>query len=143
MTKWDTRFLELARMVAGWSKDPRGGVGAVITQGNRIVSVGFNGLPRRVQDLPERYGRRAVLHAEENAILFGGHRVAGGRLYVWPLMPCPACTARMIQVGIAELVTPSMPPVDQDPESAAAWLLAKQMLREAGMQVQGYQEIGR
>jgi deoxycytidylate deaminase len=28
--KWDRRFLELAEQIAGWSKDPSRGVGAVI-----------------------------------------------------------------------------------------------------------------
>ena len=56
--KWDRRFLELAEQIAGWSKDPSRGVGAVIVSAARqIVATGFNGLPRGVDDLPERLER--------------------------------------------------------------------------------------
>ena len=51
MNKWDMRFLELAALVATWSKDPSTQVGAVIVDSaKRIVSVGFNGAPRGVQE---------------------------------------------------------------------------------------------
>ena len=43
--KWDKRFLELSRHVSNWSKDPSTKVGAIITDGIKIVSMGFNGLP--------------------------------------------------------------------------------------------------
>jgi deoxycytidylate deaminase len=41
--KWDRRFLELARHVAAWSKDPSTQVGAVVAEGKRVVSLGYNG----------------------------------------------------------------------------------------------------
>lgn len=53
MSKWDSRFMDLARLVAGWSKDPSTQVGAVIVDPDkRIVSTGFNGFPRCVNDAP-------------------------------------------------------------------------------------------
>lgn len=47
LSKWDERFIELARLVATWSKDPSTKVGAVIVRPYRTVaSVGFNGFAR-------------------------------------------------------------------------------------------------
>jgi len=43
--KWALRFLGLASYISKWSKDPSTKVGAVIAQGNRIVSLGYNGFP--------------------------------------------------------------------------------------------------
>lgn len=38
ITKWDARFLDLAALVASWSRDPSTQVGAVIADGiNRII----------------------------------------------------------------------------------------------------------
>ena len=50
--KWDRRFLRLAREVASWSKDPSTKVGAVLVDplDNTIVSLGYNGFPRRVKN---------------------------------------------------------------------------------------------
>jgi dCMP deaminase len=44
--KWIVRFLDLARTVSQWSKDPSTKVGAVIADNQqRVVSLGFNGFP--------------------------------------------------------------------------------------------------
>ena len=52
---WDYRFLELAQLVSKWSKDPSTKVGAVIVDKNRrILSVGYNGLPKGVKDFDYR-----------------------------------------------------------------------------------------
>jgi deoxycytidylate deaminase len=45
--KWDLRFLELAKLVASWSKDPSTQTGAVfVGRDNGIISVGYNGFPQ-------------------------------------------------------------------------------------------------
>ena len=106
--KWDRRFLELAKTVAGWSKDPSTKVGAVITIGNRIVSLGYNGFAAGVDDSVERYQDRdfkyaAVLHAEENAMLFARGDIRGCIIYTWPMPPCSRCAAKLIQAGYCAL----------------------------------------
>ncbi|MBI2669577.1 MAG: hypothetical protein HYX20_00290 [Candidatus Yanofskybacteria bacterium] len=59
--KWDRRFLALAEFVAQWSKDPSTKTGAVIVDSNnRLVSVGYNGFPRGVNDSPERLENREI-----------------------------------------------------------------------------------
>jgi dCMP deaminase len=110
--KWDRRFLELAEQIAGWSKDPSRGVGAVIVSGaKQIVATGFNGLPRGVKDLPERLERPAkydyVCHAELNAIIQcarNGVSPVGCTVYT-SFSPCIQCTLAIVQAGVARVVT--------------------------------------
>lgn len=109
--KWDCRYMEMARMVAGWSKDPSTQVGAVIVRpDNTVASLGFNGFPRGVADderLLDRDKKYPIMiHAEKNAILSAHERLNGYTLYVWPLAPCTPCAATIIQAGIARVVTP-------------------------------------
>jgi dCMP deaminase len=107
--KWDARFMELAKHVAGWSKDPSSTVGAVIVRPDRtICSIGFNGLPRGVEDRPERLldrdqKLRYMVHAEANAILSAREPLNNYSLYVWPLHPCCHCAAAIIQSGIKKV----------------------------------------
>ena len=75
MNKWDKRFLELAKQIASWSKDPSTQVGCVVVGPDReIRSTGFNGLPRGIEDSEDRLNNREIkypmiCHAEENAIM--------------------------------------------------------------------------
>lgn len=105
--------MDMARLVASWSKDPSSQVGAVITRGKFVVSVGFNGFPQGIADSDERLENReikypTILHAEVNAILSARQDIRGCSLYVTPYMPCPQCAAVIVQSGIARIVyTPS------------------------------------
>lgn len=107
--KWDFRFLDLAALVASWSKDPSTKVGAVIVRPDRTVaSIGFNGFARGVIDLSVRLEERTLkypltIHAEENAILSAHERVKGYWLYS-TMMPCGPCASRIAQAGIARVV---------------------------------------
>lgn len=109
MSNWDQRFLDLAALVATWSKDPSTGCGAVVVDtNNRVVSLGFNGFPRSVRDdMAIRVDRERKLmrtiHAEENALLFAQRPVEGFTIYV-NAPPCAKCTAKIIQAGIARIV---------------------------------------
>ena len=105
---WNKRFLELATCVASWSKDPSTKVGAVIADSkNRIVSLGFNGFARGVED-DERLNDRAtkyamVLHAEENAILFASKNLSDCSIFVSGLPPCSHCASLIVQCGIKKV----------------------------------------
>ena len=110
MNKWDTRYIEMAYMVAGWSKDPSTKCGAVITEGKRLISVGFNGFPQNTNDSPELYDYREekyrrVQHSERNAILFAQRNLDGCTMYVVPMPPCSQCAGMIIQSGIKRVVT--------------------------------------
>ena len=138
--KWDIRFLEMARFVSLWSKDPSTQTGAVIVDANnRLVSVGYNGFPQGVNDSPERYADRdlkykMIVHCERNAILFAQRDLAGCTLYTYPFISCSVCAGMVIQSGITRCVAPSIPE-----EKQARWKedmdLSVNMLREAGVQV--------
>ena len=124
---WDMRFFELALNVASWSKDPSSKVGAIIVDADRrIVSTGFNGLPRGVSDTESFLGDRdtklaMTIHAEQNAILFASGRELTGCTIYTTHHPCAHCAATIIQVGITEVVCP------QSDDLGERWAKHKQL----------------
>jgi dCMP deaminase len=110
MSKWDYRFLDLAKFISGWSKDPSTKVGAVIVdKNNRIVSIGYNGFPKNIEDDDRLIDRNTkyniIVHGEINAILFANKSVEGCTLYTYPFMPCQRCAGLIIQSGIKRVVS--------------------------------------
>jgi|GEM_PF-6714592 len=47
MDKWDSRFMEMAHVIAGWTSCYRPGrsIGCVIVKDKRIMTTGYNGAP--------------------------------------------------------------------------------------------------
>lgn len=131
--KWDMRYLNLARLVAGWSKDPSTKCGAVIVDvDNHIVSVGFNGLPRGVRDSESRLTNRhtkyhMIVHAERNAMLFANQSLKACTVYTWPFQACSECTSMLIQAGIHRHVSVR----SGNDRWAESWGYAIDMMREA------------
>jgi len=110
--KWDKRYLDLAQLVSTWSKDVSTKVGSVIVSpGNRVISLGYNGLPAYVPDDPEILHNRErklahTIHSEMNSILSAqGTDLTGSTLYVYPFAPCSNCASAIIQVGIMRVVS--------------------------------------
>jgi dCMP deaminase len=107
--KWDLRFLNLAKEVATWSKDPSTKVGCVIVRPDlTIAGVGFNGFPRGMCDHKELYEERKVklartIHAEVNAVLNSRGPVEDCTAYVTH-PPCTGCAAVLIQSGVSRVV---------------------------------------
>jgi dCMP deaminase len=105
--KWHDRFMKIAQDVSSWSKDESTKVGAVIVRDRVIVSTGYNGFPRGIDDdIPERHERplkyKYVCHAEENAIFNAariGAGIQGSDIYV-TLHPCTNCAKAIIQSEI-------------------------------------------
>ncbi len=134
--KWNRRFVELAKLVATWSKDPSSQVGAVIVDDHRrIVSTGYNGFAVGVDDLPERLNDREVkykiiLHAEENAIMFARRDLTGCSLYVTNLPPCAHCASLIVQSGIKDVYAVCNEIPDRWKES---YDLTCQVFNEAGV----------
>lgn len=110
--KWDLRYLGLATLVAGWSKDPSTQTGAVITRPDRsLASIGFNGFPQKMRDDPalylnreEKYSR--IVHCEVNALRYVREPVDGYTLYTYPFISCDRCFVHMAQAGIVRFVAP-------------------------------------
>jgi dCMP deaminase len=121
--KWHNRFLDMAKLVAGWSKDPSTKCGAVIADyRNRVVSVGYNGFARKVNDDADKYADREgkyrkVIHAETNAILFAQRDLRNTILYC-TFCPCATCAAKIIQVGIDTVIIPEL---DWDSALLSRW----------------------
>jgi dCMP deaminase len=134
---WHQRFLDLAEHISSWSKDPSTQVGAVIVDDQRrIVSTGYNGFPRGVEDLDSRLQDRTIkyemiVHGEINAILFANQSIYGCTLYTWPFMPCSRCAAIVIQSGIRTVVAP----YNDNPRWQTSFQLTEQMFREAGVRL--------
>lgn len=109
-SKWHRRFFTLAEHVSLWSQDPSTQVGAcIVNQDKQVLSLGFNGFPRGVEDLLERYTDKEtkykfVSHAERNALDNAFVDVKGATLYS-TLFPCNECAKGIIQKGIKEVVT--------------------------------------
>jgi dCMP deaminase len=109
--KWAQRFLNLAKEVSTWSKDPSTQVGAVIVRPDRtICSLGYNGFPRSMMDVEKWYSDRneklsRIIHGEMNALLNARESISGYTLYTYPFMPCDHCMVMLIQAGIAKIVT--------------------------------------
>ena len=108
--KWDLRFLDLSKHISSWSKDPSTKVGAVITKDNKILSVGYNGLPQNVDDdinilnnREEKY--KYVIHAEMNAILTCSTSIKDATIYTYPFLPCTNCASMIVQSGIKRVVS--------------------------------------
>src|SRR5271166_5855588 len=112
LQKWDIRFLQLARHVSTWSKDPSTQTGAVIVRPNRsVASVGFNGFPQKMNDSPELYSNRdekysRIVHCEMNALEFAQEQTDGYTLYTYPFISCDRCFVHMAQAGITRFVAP-------------------------------------
>ena len=109
--KWELRYLEMAKLVSTWSKDPSTKVGAVIVDSdNTVISVGFNGLPRRIQDTDQRLNNRdiklkMIIHAEINAIITAKRPLNGTTIYTYPFMSCSQCAGMIIQSGICRHIS--------------------------------------
>jgi len=110
----DLQYLNLAKHVSMWSKDPSTKCGAVITDKfNRIIGTGFNGFPRGYPDSPEEYDNREnkynkIIHAEVNAILFSTKSLVDCTMYVYPMLPCCRCASIICNTEIIKIVAPEL-----------------------------------
>lgn len=141
--KWDLRFLSLAKEIASWSKDPSTQTGAVIVDKDRkVVSVGYNGFPSKLNDRPTRLENREtkysmIIHCEMNAVLNSATSVDDCTLYTWPFISCDRCAVHMIQAGITTVVAPVLPSHLEDrwKDSVSK---TKSYFKEAGINVREY-----
>lgn len=136
---WDEYFMGLAHLSALRSKDPNTQVGAAIVDENhRVVSVGYNGMPKGCSDDVFPWSREGallqtkyafVVHAELNAILNSKYPVSGCTLYV-SLFPCNECAKAIIQAGIRRIVYESDKYQNTDNTIAS-----RRMLKAAGIEL--------
>tara|TARA_Y100000817_G_scaffold284293_1_gene250774 strand:- start:753 stop:1190 length:438 start_codon:yes stop_codon:yes gene_type:complete len=142
LKKWNMRFLEMAKMVGSWSKDPSTQVGAVIVDDDRrVISLGYNGFPKgvadnqRLDDRKEKY--KMIVHAERNALLFANTSVKDATIFTYPFMPCPICTGMIIQSGIRRVVSLQT----DNPRWQEDFEISRKMLDEAEVGLVEYEKI--
>ncbi|MBP5399316.1 MAG: dCMP deaminase family protein [Alphaproteobacteria bacterium] len=142
--KWHYRFMDVAKLVATWSKDPSTKTGAVVVGPDKeIRATGYNGPVRGVIDnVPERLERPTKYdffeHAERNAIYnacLTGVSLKGCVMYATH-PPCTDCARAIIQSGIKMVVTNEMK-IDANSPSGT-WRdkleYSSQMFKEAGVE---------
>ena len=140
--KWDRRFLDLASLVATWSKDPSTKVGAVIVDDlKHVKGIGFNGFARGVKDSPELLQNREeklsrIIHAEINAVLNSCDSVHGCTIYL-TIPPCNTCASFLIQSGIKRIVWFKASD-DLIRRWGESWKVSNSLLDEVGMEVTEY-----
>ena len=136
---WDQYFMGVAKLSAFRSKDPNTQVGAcIVSDDNKIVGVGYNGLPWGCDDTDFPWEKREgglydtkyayVVHAELNAILNSTQNLKGCRIYV-SLFPCHECVKAIIQSGISKILYE-----DDKYDGTPSDMAAKRMLSAAGVE---------
>lgn len=143
---WDAYFMGIALLSKERSKDPNTQVGAcIVNNQNRIVSLGYNGLPNGCDDNMCPWDKREgsleetkyayVAHAELNAILNYHGNVEGCTLYV-TLFPCNECAKAVIQAGIKNIVY-----LEDKYEGTPSNVVAKKLLDSAGIKYKKYEKL--
>jgi dCMP deaminase len=108
---WDVWLMKQVYLVASKSKDNSTKIGAIIVKNNRVLSVGFNGLPTGVDDAPTDRNIRPnkymwFEHGERNAIYSAARYgiETNDALIFTQAIPCCDCGRAIIQSGIKEVV---------------------------------------
>ena len=141
---WDEYFMGIAYLSSLRSKDPNTKVGAcVVDKDHKVVSIGYNGMPRGVDEDQVSWNRGEgldskylyVCHAEFNAILNtrDGTALNGCSLYV-TLFPCNECTKAIIQTGIKEVIYDC-----NKYEDTVETRASRKMLELAGVKIRHYE----
>ena len=129
--------------MATWSKDPNTQVGAVVVGSKgQILSQGYNGFPRGINDSNKRLTDRDVklsliVHAEMNAIYnatYSGVSLDGSTIFIHGLPACSECAKGIIQVGIKKVVV-SKQCIEARPHWNDSWNKSKAMFAEAGIAI--------
>ncbi len=146
--KWDLRYLDLAKLISTWSKDPSTQVGAILVRpNNSIASTGYNGFPPGHDDSQELYADREykykhVIHAEHNAVSFfcegkeltSPRPCCGFTLYT-SFPTCPHCMELAGRAGVSRVVGPALDGTGKTPEWLNEW---RQRILEAAEMANRY-----
>jgi dCMP deaminase len=134
-------YLELAKNIANWSKDPSTQVGAVaVGKHGQILAQGYNGFPRGIIDSEERLNTRELkyrytVHGEMNCIYnaaLNGTSLDGSDMYVYGLPVCSECAKGIIQIGVKRVFACYPEKVSQ--KWAESGALTSEMFNETGVE---------
>jgi dCMP deaminase len=140
---WHSMFMGVALLAAARSKDARKRNGACIASAdNKIVGVGYNGLPRGCDDTDPSYwadndddplhSRHSYINAILNCVVLP---LTGSTIYATQF-PCPRCVQSIIQVGIQRVVY-----LEKKPHQVASIEAASKMLKDARVEVFALAEL--
>ena len=143
---WDELFMTMVYLIAMKSKDKNTHIGAVIIGPHKEVrSIGYNGLPRNVDDdQPERQERPEKYywfeHAERNAIYNAtlmGVSLRDCIIYTNGI-PCSDCARGIIQSGIKKVIVDK----DWNDNNSDKWIEHTKrsllMFRETNVKIEYY-----
>ena len=116
MSKWQDAYMDTAERFGALSSAKRLQVGAIVVKDNRIISIGYNGMPsgwtNECEEIVSDDGgsslmitKAEVIHAEANSIakLAGSHESGkGAEMYVTHA-PCIECAKQIYSAGIAKV----------------------------------------
>ena len=148
LINWHSMFMGVALLASARSKDAKKRNGAcVISTDNKIVGVGYNGLPRGCSDDDPEYwsdkdddaylSRHSyIVHAEVNAILNCVVLPLTGCTIYTTQFPCPRCAQSIIQVGIARVVY-----LDKKPHQTGNNNASDKMLSDARIAVLSLEQL--
>lgn len=112
---WHTYFMSVAVTSSFRSKDPTQNGACIVDPENKIVGMGYNGMPRGINEDEPCYWsdddeditnsrHTYIVHAEKNAIYNSiNHDLRGCSIYIKQI-PCNICAQAIIQVGIKKVV---------------------------------------
>jgi dCMP deaminase len=108
MNKWQQAYMDTAERFGALSTAKRLQVGAIVVKDNRIISIGYNGMPSGWNNECEDENFKTkpeVLHAEENAIakLASSHESGKGSEIYITHSPCMNCAKLIYASGIAKV----------------------------------------
>ena len=145
LDKWDKRFIEISKVISKWSKDPSRQIGAIAVRNRKILSTGYNGFPKGIEDSESRLRVREikyqyVVHAEMNCIYNAaenGISLKDSTLYIYGLPVCGDCALGIIQAGVSRVVAISHNTPDRWKEAIGK---TDEIFKEAGVKYE-YAEI--
>ena len=149
---WTEFFMGVAILASKRSRDENTQVGACIVKEKKIISTGYNGMPRTCDDCNLPTGREGayldtkypyVVHAELNAILNATIKeLKNATIYVTHF-PCADCAKAILQTGIRKIFYL----IDKHPDDDI-YVAAKRMFKLSKVEVikvdknkQFYQEL--
>jgi dCMP deaminase len=144
---WTEYYMRHQYLASEKSKDPSTKIGAVLVRGDNIVSIGYNGFPRGINDSIDRLENREekyfyIVHAEHNAILNAarnGIATKGATLYTSG-MPCNECAKAIIQAGIETVYLHKQYPSLSHGKWQKSTNKAQEMFYEAGVFVADFDQ---
>ena len=106
--KFKQAFMDCAITFSGLSSAVKAQVGSIIVKDNRIISIGYNGMPSGWSNVCEDSQGKTnpeVLHAEANAItkVTKSAESCDGAVIFCTHMPCLECAKLIYQCGITKV----------------------------------------